>query len=53
MGGASETELNELTLLSDPDNPYLAGQTYVVRVDFWLAYSPPELFPFEFEFTTE
>lgn len=47
------TELDELTLLSDPDNPFLSGQTYVVRVDVWLTALSSYLTPFEFEFTTE
>ncbi len=47
------TELGELTLLSDPDNPFLSGQTYVVRVDVWLTALSSYLTPFEFEFTTE
>ncbi len=47
------TELDRITLASDPENPFLGGQSYVVRIDIWLTYSPTDLSPIRIEFATE
>ncbi len=47
------TDFDRLTLLSEPSNPFLAGQRYIVELDVWLTASTTDLNEVRIEFETE